>query len=134
MIDKKIVELKEWKKDKRNFFVDFPNGLVRWRNQTYKLTYVKVNGKTYPYVVVKEVKPMSRIRNEIKSINRKKNELKFTEYEVNGDVYFVIGIGKDAIQAHKNNSKIPEYFRYETTTGQYLLRKLVSCLDGCVLI
>lgn len=133
MIDEKLVELSKWKEDKRNVFVNFKNGFVRWRNQTYKLTYIKVDGKAYPYVVVRRIKPLSKIRNEIKTINQRKNELKFTEYEVNGDMYFVIGIGSDAIRAYKNNSSNPEYLRYGTTRGQYLLREIISSLDGCVL-
>ena len=132
-MNQQLVELQSFKKNKRNVFVDFTRGLVEWKRQTYKLKYVKVGDKKYPYVIVEQVKPLSEIKQEIDTINERKDNLKGVEYEVNGHQYFVIGIGPIAIKAYKDEEDEAEFFHYFTTEGQYLLRKLVSTLEGCVL-
>lgn len=130
-----LMELQKFRKNKRKVFVDFVNGLVKWKNDTYKLKYIKVGEKNYPYVVIEAIKPLSEILMEIESVNHEDNkeELKFVEYEVNGNLYYVVGIGPVAIKAIKNDDEEPDFFYYTTTEGQYLLDELVSCLDGCVL-
>lgn len=62
MIDEKIIELSKFKKNKREVYVDFINGLVKWKNNEYNITYVNVGGKNYPYVVLKKIRPWSEIK------------------------------------------------------------------------
>ena len=130
------ITLQRFKRNKRKVFVDFVNGVVNWKDETYRLTYKNVGGKKYPYVVIKAIKPMSEIKQEIATVNNEKNkeELKWVEYEVNGNVYYVVGIGPNAIKAIKNDDDEPKFFNYLTTEGQYLLKELISTLDSCVLV
>ena len=130
MIDEKIIELSKFKKNKREVYVDFINGLVKWKNNEYNITYVNVGGKNYPYVVLKKIRPWSEIKPLVQQINKKKDDLKFVEYEMKNHDYFVIGIGKDAIKVIKDYDKEhPEYLRYDTTDGQDLLMILINNLS-----
>lgn len=130
MIDEKIIELSKFKKNKREVYVDFINGLVKWKNNEYNIKYVNVGGKNYPYVVLKKIRPWSEIRPLVRQINERKDDLKFVEYEMKNHDYFVIGIGKDAIKVIKDYDKEnPEYLRYDTTDGQALLMILINNLS-----
>ena len=130
--NKKQIPLKEFKKDKRQVFVDFINGLVKWKNKTYKLTYVNVGGKNYPYVIIKNKIPLSKLRKKIELICNKKEELKWTEYEIYNDSYYITGIGPESIKASKNNEK-EKYYRYTTEEGQRILQTLVNFIGQSVL-
>ena len=127
---KRLMELKVFKKGKREVYVDFVNGLVKWGKMDYKLSYIEVNGKKYPYVVIEDIKPLSKIRPIIKSVNENKRELKYCEYESTGNTYYVTGIGGKSIKAYKNNNVQEEYFFYNTTEGQRLLNELLSSLEN----
>ena len=131
MIEK--IPLDKFKQGKREVYTDFVNGLVKWKRKTYKISYVNVGGKKYPYVILEDIKPLSEIKEEIRAINFNKKELKLVEYDINGHVYFVIGIGPIAIKAYKDNSKKPKYFGYSTTEGQYILKKLMNVLQQSIL-
>lgn len=128
----KLEELQKFKKHKRNVYVDFVNGLVKWGKQTYNLTYKNVGGNMYPYVVITKVKPLSEIRPLIKTICEQKNkeQLKGVEYEYNQDLYYITGIGPEAIKFIKNNSNREEYLHYFQTDGQGLLNVLFNSLNG----
>lgn len=128
--DKKLEELTKFKQNKRNVYVDFVKNIVRWGKQTYKLTFIKVGDKRYPYVIIKNIEPLTKIKPLIRAINLNKNDLKWTEYEVNGDVYYVVGIGNLSIKAFKNDEEEPEYFFYNTTEGQYLLTAVSNLLNN----
>lgn len=129
-MDMKMIELNKFKKNKREVYVDFVNGLVKWKNNEYNITYVNVGGKNYPYVVLKKIRPWSEIKPFVKQINERKDDLKFVEYEMKNHDYFVIGIGKDAIKVIKDYDKEnPEYLRYDTTDGQALLMILINNLS-----
>lgn len=129
-MDEKIIELSKFKKNKREVYVDFINGLVRWKNKEYNIKYVNVGGKNYPYVVLKKIRPWSEIKPLVKQINKRKDDLKFVEYEMKNHDYFVIGIGKDAIKVIKDYDKEhPEYLRYDTTDRQDLLMILINNLS-----
>ena len=129
-MDMEIIELNKFKKNKREVYVDFVNGLVKWKKKEYKITYVNVGGKSYPYVIIKKIRPWSEIKPFVRQINERKDDLKFVEYEMKNHDYFVIGIGKDAIKVIKDYDKEhPEYLRYDTTDGQALLMILINNLS-----
>lgn len=130
--DKRQIPLERFKKDKRQVFVDFINGLVKWKNETYKLTYVNVGGKNYPYVILKNIMPLSSLKEKIRTICNKKEELKWTEYEIYNDYYYITGIGPESIKASKNNEK-EKYYRYTTEEGQRILQTLINFIGQSVL-
>lgn len=131
---KQTIPLDKFKRNKRKVYTDFVNGLVKWKKQTYKITYIDVGGKMYPYVVIEDIKPLSEIKEEIKAINFNKDNLKLAEYEINGHMYFIVGIGPIAIKAYKDNAENPEFFGYSTTEGQYILKTLMNFVKQSVLI
>lgn len=130
--DFKQINLKDFKKDKRNVFVDFINGLVKWKNETYKLTYVNVGGKNYPYVILKNIMPLSSLKEKIRMICNKKEELKWTEYEIYDDSYYITGIGPESIKASKNDEN-EKYYRYTTEEGQKILQVLANFVGQSIL-
>lgn len=123
-----MIELQKFRKGKRQVFVDFTKDLVRWKNKTYRLRYVKVGETHYPYVIIEEVKPLKEIKDDISKINNAKYSLKRNTYYCNDNSYYVIGIGYDAIKVEEKNGD--RYIRYETTEGQYLLEVLVESING----
>ena len=131
-----LEELQRFRKHKRNVYVDFVNGLVKWGKKTYNLTYKNVGGQMYPYVIITKVKPLSEIKPLIRTVCQSKNkyELKYVEYDYNGHSYFVIGIGPDAIKVIKDDSKRPKFLHYNETEGQGLLNVLVGSLNGQVIL
>lgn len=134
MVDLKLIELQKFRQGKRQVFVNFQNGIVEWKNNTYKLTYKKVGDKHYPYVVVANIRPLSEIRPLVKQIIKGKSYLKNVEYEMNNHRYFVVGIGPDAIKVYKDDKSEPEFLRYLTTDGQGLLDILVKTLGQSFLV
>lgn len=127
-INIKIVELEKFKKDKRQVFVDFTKNLVHWKDKTYRLKYIKVGNKHYPYVILEEVKPLSKIKEDIHKINNNKFALKRRAYKCDDMVYLVTGIGYNSIKVYKNNDIKESYLKYNTREGQYLLEVLVNYL------
>ena len=124
------IPLLDFKKGKRNVFVDFVQNIVSWKDETYPIDFINIGGNKYPYVVIRNIRPMSEIRPLIKTVNFHKDDLKRVEYEVNGHVYFVVGIGSVAIKAIKDDAEEPEFFRFLSTEGQELLDELMSNLKG----
>ena len=118
------IPLDKFKQGKRKVYTDFVNGLVKWKRNTYKISYINVGGKMYPYVIIED----------IKAINFNKDELKSVEYNINGHVYFITGIGPIAVKAYKDESEKPEFFGYSTTEGQYILKALMNVLQQSILI
>lgn len=136
MTNKQLVELKEFKRDKRETFTDWTKNIIEWKNQKYKIEIIEKNGRHIPFVVVENVQPLSAISKQIKSINEYENKkyLKWAEYECDGDVYYVIGIGPFAIKAYKNHSDWWKWYRYSTQEGQTLLQALMNALDNQVIL
>lgn len=128
------IPLDKFKQGKRRVYTDFVNGLVKWKKETYKITYVNVGGKRYPYVIIENRIPLSEMKEEIKAVNFNKDELKLVEYDINGHTYFVIGIGPIAVKAYKDESEKPEFFGYSTTEGHYILKALMNVLQQSILI
>lgn len=132
MNDIKQIPLESFKKDKRQVFVDFVNGIVRWKKRKYDLTYINVGGKHYPYVVLRNIIPLSKLESKINTVCTQKDDLKWTEYQVKDDYYYVSGIGPEAIKASKNGEP-EEYYRYEEEEGQKLLQELMNFTGQSVL-
>lgn len=127
---KRLMELQIFKKNKRQVYVDFVNNFVKWGKMNYKLTYIDVGGKKYPYVVIQDIKPMGEIQPLINGVVKNKDKLKFAEYECNGNTYYVTGIGGKSIRAYKNNNIREEFFFYNTTEGQFLLKEISTLLKN----
>ncbi len=126
---KEQVTLQTFKKDKREVHVDWIKNVVSWKNKEYKLTFVNVGGNMVPYVILNDIKPLSEIKNEINEANKNKKYIKFSEYEILNNKYLILGIGKIALKVRKNNKEEPEFIKYTSTEGQYLLNKIVSDLQ-----
>ena len=124
------IPLLDFKKGKRQVFVDFVENIVKWKDETYPIDFIEIEGNRYPYVIMRNIKPLSEIKPLIKAVNFHKEDLKRVEYEVNGHVYFVVGIGPIAIQAIKDDAEEPEFFRFLSTEGQVLLNELMDNLKG----
>ena len=131
-----LVELKKFKSDKREVFVDFKKRLIKWKNNTYRLKYINVDNKMYPYVIITKVKPLSEIRPLIRTINKPENkeELKFVEYLYNDHRYYLTGIGPEALKVIKDDNEEEEYLHYFETDGQGLLNILISSLNGQMIL
>lgn len=123
------IPLSEYKKGKRKVYVDWTRNLVSWKNECYKLTFVNIGGEMYPYVVLNDIKPLSELKNKINEANKNKKYIKYSEYEILNNKYFILGIGKIAIKVRKNDKKEPEFIKYTSTEGQYLLNKIVLDLQ-----
>ena len=126
---KEQIPLKKFKENKRKVHVDWTKNVVSWKNEGYKLTFVNVGGDMIPYVILNDIKPLSEIKNEINQINKNKKYIKFSEYEMLNNKYFILGIGKIALKVKKNNKEEPEFIKYTSTEGQYLLNKIISDLQ-----
>lgn len=131
---KVLVKLDKFERTRREVSVSLEDGLVSWKNNTYRIEYVNQNGVDVPFVVTKDVKPLSEIKDDIRLCIEHKMNLKNDMYVMDGNKYKVIGIGPEAIQAFKNNNKIPQYYRYSSTEGQYLLDMLLKVIDESVLV
>lgn len=131
---KELIKLKAFKQNRREVFVDFINGLVEWKNKTYKIEFKKIDNQTIPFMVLNDIKPLSEIKKDINKICKYKLELKNNIYSVNGHTYNIIGIGVESIKAYKDTDIQPKYFRYNTTEGQYLLNTLLEKVEQTVLI
>lgn len=123
------IPLSEYKKGKRNVYVDWTRNIVSWKNECYKLTFINIGGEMYPYVVLSDIKPLSELKNKIKEANKNKKYIKFSEYEVLNNKYFIMGIGKIALKVRKNNKEEPEFIKYTSTEGQYILNKIILDLE-----
>lgn len=123
--------LKDYKKGKREVFVDWNKNIVTWNKERYPIKFINVGGENIPYVNIEEIKPRSEIKHLINTVNNKdiKKKLKFVEYELNSDTYYVTGIGKDAIKAFKNGETRPKFYNYFSIEGQRLLEKMASTVN-----
>ena len=123
--------LKDYKKGKREVFVDWNKNIVTWNEERYHIRFINVGGENIPYVDIEEVKSRSEIKHLINTVNKRENkkQLKFVEYELNSDTYYVTGIGKDAIKALKNNETRPKFYNYFSLEGQQLLKKIASTIN-----
>lgn len=126
---KKQIPLDEFKKGKRNVNVEWINNTVSWNNKSYKLTFVNVGGKNYPYVILSDIKSLSELADKIKKVNKEKYFIKHSEYEILNNKYLIIGIGKIAIKVKKNGKEEAEFIKYTSTEGQYLLNKMILDLQ-----
>lgn len=131
---KVLVKLDKFQRTRREVSINLEDGLVDWKNHTYRIEYVNQNGVDTPYVITKEIKPLSEIKNDIRTAIEHKINLKHDLYMMDGHSYQVTGIGPDAIQAFKDNDNKPKYFRYGSTEGQYLLEVLLKSINQSVLI
>lgn len=125
------IPLKKFKKDKRKVHIDWTKNVISWKDEKYKLTFVNVGGDMIPYVVLSDIKPLSELKSKIKQINKNKNKryIKFSEYEILNNKYLILGIGEIALKVQKNNKEEPEFIKYTSTEGQYLLNKIVLDLQ-----
>ena len=119
------IPLSEYKKGKRNVYVDWTRNFVSWKNECYKLAFINIGGEMCPYVVLNDIKPLSELKNKIKEANKNKKFIKYSEYEILNNKYFILGIGKIALKVRKNNKEEPEFIKYTSTEGQYLLNKII---------
>lgn len=133
-MNEKIIELKKFLQDKRNYYIDWTNGLVEWKKKTYQLTYKNVGGDMYPYVIETRVRPLSEIKPLINQINFNKRKLINGDYDMYNKNYKVIGIGPKAIKVLIDENKEPEYLWYHTTDGQNLLDILIKDLNQLSLL
>ena len=117
--------LEQFKKDKRNYFVDWTKKQVEWNNQFFDIKFHKINGKMYPYVVLSKQIGLSELNDEIQKVNEFKSYLKGTIYEINGDEYLITGIGFQKIKARKNDGKDDWYF-YGSNPGHKLLELMLE--------
>lgn len=124
-----LIPLSVWKKNKREVFVDFTKNIVKWKNKKYSIKFVKEEcGRTIPCVET-GIKSYKEIKDLIVLANKEKEKLKRNEYIVNGDIYFVTGIGGMAIKAYKNYSKEAEFFNFlNSLEGQKLLEKICNSI------
>lgn len=119
------IPLSKYKKGKRNVYVDWTRNFVSWKNECYKLTFINIGGEMCPYVVLNDIKPLSELKNKIKEANKNKKFIKYSEYEILNNKYFILGIGKITLKVRKNNKEEPEFIKYTSTEGQYLLNKII---------
>ena len=126
---KEQIPLNEYKKGKRNVYVDWTRNFVSWKNECYKLTFINIGGEMCPYVVLSDTKPLSEMKKAIEQANKNKKYIKFSEYEILNNKYFILGIGKIALKVRKNGKEEPEFIKYTSTEGQYILNKIVSDLQ-----
>ena len=105
-------------------FVAWNSGKVTCNDKTYKIKYINLCGKTYPYIDIPDTKTeceyqggrktrseLTADENEkIRTINIWKGELKNHTYEFDGIKYTITGIGFDSIKLEKNYSGREEYY------------------------
>lgn len=129
-----LVKLDKFQRTRREVSINLEDGLVNWKDNTYRIEYINQNGVDVPFVVTKAVKPLSEIKDGIRLCIEHKMNLKNDMYVMDGNKYKIIGIGPEAIQAFKNDNKKPMFYRYSNTEGQYLLDMLLKVIDESVLV
>lgn len=125
------IKLKDYLKGKRNYSVNMAEDYVSWKDEYHKIVY----RNDVPYVQIRELLSLSEIRRMVQAINEKDNKqnLKGQFVTINGNSYYIIGIGGESIKASKNGDEA-EFFRYvgsrrKNIESQELLEKLYSICE-----
>ena len=119
----KKISLEDFVKGKRNYMIDVVNECIVWKKNSYRI--VDDNGKLF--VVYRELKPLSEIKEDVLTLNKHlvKKEIKFNTYKVFRDEYLITGIGGVAFKVSKNG-RDEDWVRYMTIEGQELLEKIME--------
>ena len=123
---KEEIKLSEYMRDKRNVHPNFAEDYVSWKDECYRLVYKD----EVPYVQIREILKLSEITKMVRKINEfnNKRNLKGNTFTINGNMYYIEGIGGEAIKASKNGAPA-KFYRYtgpRNIEGQELLEVLYN--------
>lgn len=127
----KLVEYKKFKQEFAKSVTSWIKGTITLENG--KVYNIKdINGKVF----VELGKKLANKQEKINTINNPTNKklLKNCEYDFDGDIYYITGIGYESIKAIKNNNKEEKYYRYNHLEGEFLLDKLSTVIGQITLI
>lgn len=127
----KLVEYKQFKQEFQKSFTSWIDGTITLENgKVYSIR--DIDGKVF----VELGKKLTNKQERINTINNPRNKrlLKNCEYDFDGDIYYIIGIGYESIKAIKNNSKEEKYYRYNHLEGEFLLNRLSKVIGQITLI